>query len=299
VVLAVVGESGCGKSSLGLGIAGLLAPPATLRARSVRLRTGDGAVELAGPAAARVAWRQQIAVIFQEPGASLNPVHCVGRHLIRALRHTGVPAAACRARAVELLERVLMRDADAVMQRYPHQLSGGMAQRVMIALALAQQPRVLVADEPTTALDVTVQAEILSLLRRLCRELDLSVLLITHDLGVVAELADRVAVMYAGQLVEVGTVDDVVESPRHPYTAALAAAVPRNEAGAGIPEPLEGTVPEPGQWPTGCRFAPRCSFAVDTCRIAPVTPEDVDGRIVACLRSTELQLVGVPRRSGA
>ena len=183
------------------------------------------------------------------------------------------------------------------MGRYPHQLSGGMAQRVMLALALAQDPALLVADEPTTALDVTVQAEILVLLRQLCNELSLSILLTTHDLGVVAELADRVAVMYAGQIVEEGTVLDVIAEPRHPYTAALAASVPRNERGAGIPEPLEGTVPEPGHWPSGCRFAERCAHAVAECRGASVPTVVVAGRRVACVRADELQLTGVPPRS--
>jgi peptide/nickel transport system permease protein len=295
-VLAVVGESGCGKSSLGLGIAGLLAPPATLRAGSVHLWGGDESFELTDPSIHRSTWRRHVALIFQEPGASLNPVHSVGRHLVRALRQAGVPEATRHDRAVELLEQVHIHDPADVMNSYPHQLSGGMAQRVMIALALAQDPALLVADEPTTALDVTVQAEILALLRQLCNQLNLSVLLITHDLGVVAEVADRVAVMYAGQLVEVGPVLDVVESPLHPYTAALAAAVPRNDAGAGIPEPLEGTVPEPGAWPAGCRFAERCAFAVDACRATPVRAVEVNGRSVACIRADELVLAGVPRR---
>jgi peptide/nickel transport system permease protein len=294
-VLAVVGESGCGKSSLGLGIAGLLAPPAIVRARALRLRGGYGAFELTDPQR-RSEWRRHVAVIFQEPAASLNPVHTVGHHLARALRHCGVPAEACEARALELLGQVLINDPVDVMRRYPHQLSGGMAQRVMIALALAQDPALLVADEPTTALDVTVQAEILALLRQLCRDLDLAILLITHDLGVVAELADRVAVMYAGELVEVGPVLDVVEAPLHPYTAALAAAVPRNEAGAGIPDPLEGTVPEPGRWPAGCHFAERCPYAVAACRDDAVPSVDLAGRRVACRRAAELTLTGVPRR---
>jgi peptide/nickel transport system permease protein len=295
-VLAVVGESGCGKSSLGLGIAGLLAPPAVLSAHSVRLEADDAVFELTDEDPRHTAWRRHVAIIFQEPAASLNPVHTVGRHLMRALQQSGVAKAACEPRAIQLLEQVRIQEPAETMRRYPHQLSGGMAQRVMIALALAQDPAVLVADEPTTALDVTVQAEILGLLRQLCKELHLSILLITHDLGVVAELADRVAVMYAGQIIEVGTVVEVIAEPRHPYTAALAAAVPRNEKGAGIPEPLEGTVPEPGHWPTGCRFAERCADAVDRCREAPVALEDVTGRQVACLRADELQLIGVPPR---
>jgi peptide/nickel transport system permease protein len=296
-VLAVVGESGCGKSSLGLGIAGLLAPPAQLSARSVRLRMGDEEYELTEQDSRRPTWRRHVAVIFQEPAASLNPVHTVGRHLFRALQQAGVPPRARTTRAVQLLTQVRITDPEAVLHRYPHQLSGGMAQRVMIALALAQNPALLVADEPTTALDVTVQAEILALLRQLCIELHLSILLITHDLGVVAELADRVAVMYAGQIVEEGTVLEVIAEPRHPYTAALAASVPRNEKGAGIPEPLEGTVPEPGQWPAGCRFADRCVYAEDACRQAPVMLRETLGRDVACRRADQLQLAGVPPRS--
>ena len=296
-VLAVVGESGCGKSSLGLGIAGLLAPPATLRAQALHLRGGDGSFDLTDPTQRRSTWRRHVAVIFQEPSASLNPVHSVGRHLTRALRHAGVAPADCEARALELLDQVLINDPAAVMGHYPHQLSGGMAQRVMIALALAQDPALLVADEPTTALDVTVQAEILALLGQLCDELDLAILLITHDLGVVAELADRVAVMYAGQLVEVGAVSEVVAAPLHPYTAALAAAVPRNEAGIGIPEPLEGSVPEPGSWPVGCHFADRCPVAQDRCRTGPIVPVEVGDRRVACVRAGELELVGVVPRA--
>ncbi len=296
-VLAVVGESGCGKGSLGLGIAGLLAPPAVLAARSVRLATDSETFELTGADPRRSTWRRHVAMIFQEPAASLNPVHTVDRHLTRALQQTGVAPKERAARAVQLLEQVRIQQAADVAHRYPHQLSGGMAQRVMIALALAQDPAVLVADEPTTALDVTVQAEILGLLRGLCTDLHLAILLITHDLGVVAELADRVAVMYAGQIIEVGTVLEVIASPRHPYTAALAASVPRNEASAGIPEPLDGTVPEPGHWPAGCRFADRCPHAVDRCRSASVELTTIAGRQVACIRAGELELAGVPPRS--
>lgn len=295
-VLAIVGESGCGKSSLGLGIAGLLAPPATMRARSLRLVTDDGEHELADLDPRDTSWRRHVAVVFQEPAASLNPVHSVGHHLRRALRQRGVEPTQRAEHAERLLRQVHIADAPDVLRRYPHQLSGGMAQRVMIALALAQSPAVLVADEPTTALDVTVQAEILSLLRQLCTDLHLSVMLITHDLGVVAELADRVAVMYAGQVVETGSVLDVIATPLHPYTAALAASVPRNEAGIGIPEPLEGNVPEPGNWPAGCRFAPRCVHAVEACLAESPVLAGTGGRAVACIRATEINLVGVPPR---
>jgi peptide/nickel transport system ATP-binding protein/peptide/nickel transport system permease protein len=231
--------------------------------------------------------------VFQEPTASLNPVHTVGRQLTRALRFRGHSRTAARTRAHELLAEVRIPDPTTVFGSYPHQISGGMAQRVMIALALAQDPTVLIADEPTTALDVTVQAEILEILRGLCDRLGLAVILITHDLGTVADLADRTMVMYAGQIVEEGSATEVVDRPQHPYTAALAHAVPRNEAGFGLPEALPGSVPDPGMWPSGCRFAPRCPHARDECESEPV-PIVRDGRrAVACVRASEISLEGI------
>jgi peptide/nickel transport system permease protein len=294
-VLAVVGESGCGKSSLGLAIAGLLSPPAVVTVHSAELHASSGVIDTAsGESAQRERWRRHVGVVFQEPAASLNPVHTVGRHLTRVLRLMGLDARDARARALELLTQVQIADPESVLTKYPHEISGGMAQRVMIALALAQEPEVLIADEPTTALDVTVQAEILQILRALCEEFDLAVVLITHDLGVVADLATRAVVMYAGQVVEEGTVAEIVSSPLHPYTAALASAVPRNEAGGGIPETLAGSVPDPGSWPTGCRFAPRCEHSISQCIGAPVQLRREGRRAVACIRSAELELAGIP-----
>ena len=295
-VLAVVGESGCGKSSLGLGIAGLLAPPAQLRADHLRIRVDVSETDLVnGDDRARRRWRDLVGLVFQEPSASLNPLNTIGRQLTRAIRSRGVSKADARTRALELLAQVQIPDPAKTFAAYPHQISGGMAQRVMIALALAQDPSVLIADEPTTALDVTVQAEVLSILRDLCRDLDLAVILITHDLGVVADLADRTAVMYAGQVIEIGPVEAIAGSPLHPYTAALASAVPRNEPGFGIPDALGGTVPSPGDWPAGCRFADRCPHAVDRCSSDPVPLEAATAdRSVACIRADELSLAGIP-----
>ena len=294
-VLALVGESGCGKSSLGLGIAGLLAPPAQVSADRVEIRGADGLIELPGADEDQIAaWRAEVSVIFQEPTASLNPVHTVGRHLQRALMRRGASRADARARSEELLAQVRIPDPATTLEAYPHQISGGMAQRVMIALALAQDPTVLIADEPTTALDVTVQADVLEILRGLCRDLDLAVVLITHDLGVVADLADRAAVMYAGQIVESGSVESVTGRPRHPYSSVLASAVPRNEPGFGIPETIAGSVPSPGRWPEGCRFAGRCPHAVDACSEAAIPTERANGGFVACIRHADLELDGIP-----
>ncbi|MEZ5167480.1 MAG: ATP-binding cassette domain-containing protein [Acidimicrobiales bacterium] len=300
-VVALVGESGCGKSSLGLAIAGLLAPPAQLDASRLAISIDGVDTDLVGAsAAARRRWRDLVGVVFQEPAASLNPVNTIGRQLTRAIRSRGASKDDARTRALELLRQVQIPDPAKTFDGYPHQISGGMAQRVMIALALAQDPAVLIADEPTTALDVTVQAEVLRILRTLCEDLGLAVILITHDLGVVADIADRTVVMYAGQIIEVGAAADVVGAPHHPYTAALAAAVPRNEAGFGIAEAVPGSVPAPGQWPTGCRFADRCPHVIERCTEGPVVVDDEDGgRAVACIRAGELTLAGIPVETGA
>lgn len=292
-VVVIAGESGCGKSSLGLGIAGLLPSPAVVAASRLQALTGDGGSVLSGATNSRE-WRQQLAVVFQEPAASLNPLQTVGHQLARALRSHGCPSADAKARALELLEKVRIPHPERTMSRYPHQISGGMAQRVVIALGLAQNVSVLIADEPTTALDVTVQSDVLDLLRSLCAEFDLAVVLITHDLGVVADIADRIIVMYAGEFVEQGSVLDVMDAPRQPYTAALAKAVPRNEAGAGIPVTIQGSVPDLGAQIVGCRFAPRCPFVIDACRQAPIEIVELDHRQVRCIRQSEIELEGIP-----
>jgi oligopeptide/dipeptide ABC transporter ATP-binding protein len=264
-VLALVGESGCGKSMTALSILHLVPRPG--RIETGRISRAGRALE--GLAATQ--WRRvrggEIAMIFQEPMTSLNPVQTAGAQVVEALRlHQRVSRAEARRRAIELFERVGIPDATARFAAYPHQLSGGMKQRTMIAMALAAQPKLLIADEPTTALDVTIQAQILELLRGLSRDLGMALLLITHDLGVVNELADRVAVMYAGRVVEEGPRAALLTVPRHPYTQGLLRSMPaRVRPGERLAE-IPGAVPPPEAWPPGCRFHPRCERALVLCR---------------------------------
>lgn len=264
--LGLVGESGCGKTLTALSLVGLLPPGArVLPGSSVRFR-GEEFVG-AGPERLRRLRGAEIAVIFQEPGMALNPVSSVGRQVAEGLRHhRGLDRRAARARAAELLGEVGIPDPENRARSYPHELSGGMRQRVLIAMALACGPRLLVADEPTTALDATVRAQILDLLDRLRRERGLALLLITHDLASVAEVCDRVAVMYAGHLVETGEVADLFAAPAHPYTRGLLDSLPRVDAPGGRLRPIPGTVPAPGKRSLACRFADRCPRAWDRCR---------------------------------
>ena len=269
--LGLVGESGCGKSVTALSLTRLLdEPPAEVRpGSSVRLR-GEELLE-APERRLREVRGGEIAMVFQEPGTSLNPVLTVGDQVVEALdRHRGLSGAAARREAAALLERVGIPDAAGRLDAHPHQLSGGQKQRVMIAMALACRPSVLVADEPTTALDVTVQAQILALLRSLQEEHGMALLLISHDLGVVAETADRVAVMYAGRIVEEAGVEGLFSEPVHPYTRSLLAAVPDVERRRERLRAVGGTVPRATRWPEGCRFHPRCPHAWERCgREAP------------------------------
>ncbi|WP_396903802.1 ABC transporter ATP-binding protein [Mycolicibacterium phlei] len=268
-VLAIVGESGSGKSVTAQTITGLTRAPNATITGSVRYR-GQELVDL-DDAGLRAVRGEQIAMVFQDPMSSLNPVYRVGDQIVEMIRaHRDVSRAEARERAVELLRSVGIAQPESRIRDYPHQFSGGMRQRVMIAMALALEPAVLIADEPTTALDVTVQAQILRLLARLNRERDLAVIMITHDLGVVAELADRVLVMYAGQVVENGTLDDIFYRPQHPYTAGLLGSLTR------LDEPRGRRLPQiPGQPPSlltppqGCRFAPRCAHRFDRCAELP------------------------------
>lgn len=263
---AVVGESGSGKSTLALALLAL-APVV------------GGTVTLAGheltalrPSDLQRLRGREIAMIFQEPMTSLNPVLTLGYQLIETIRlHQPVDEAAARARAIEMLEKVGISDPARRLSQYPHELSGGMRQRVMIAMALSCNPRVLVADEPTTALDVTVQAQILSLLDDLRAEFGTAIVLITHDIGVVAETADRIGVMYAGQLIEEAPARALFEAPRHPYTRGLLASVPRVDLApsGGVLAALAGTPPKPGKAPPGCPFRPRCADAMDICSTVP------------------------------
>jgi oligopeptide/dipeptide ABC transporter ATP-binding protein len=264
--LAIVGESGCGKSVTVQAALGLIPmPPGRITAGSVRF-DGRELVGLEPREMSRVRGRE-IAMIFQDPMTSLNPTMRVGRQITEALRyHERLSGAAASARAIELLERVQLADARARVDRYPFEFSGGMRQRVMIAMAIACNPRVLIADEPTTALDVTVQAQILDLLETLQRERGMAIVLITHDLGVVARMADDVAVMYAGRIVEQGSVDDLFYRPAHPYMLGLKQSMPqRTERSHGRLEPIEGSPPDLFSPPPGCAYAERCPWAMVGC----------------------------------
>jgi oligopeptide/dipeptide ABC transporter ATP-binding protein len=268
-MLALVGESGCGKSTLALSLLRLIPEPPGWIDPAARVELdGTDVLQLDGEALRRVRGGG-IAFVFQEPGASLNPVLFVGTQVAETVRaHRPLGRRAARMRARELLAAVGLSDPDRRLDQYPHELSGGMQQRVMIAIALAGEPRVLIADEPTTALDVTIQAQILQLLGDLKRRLGLAILFITHDLGVAAGLADRIAVMYAGRIVETGPARELLTQPLHPYTEALLAAVPRLDRPVVRLRVIPGQPPPATRWPAGCRFHPRCPHAWERCRAA-------------------------------
>jgi oligopeptide/dipeptide ABC transporter ATP-binding protein len=263
--LAVVGESGCGKSVTALAILGLVPiPPGEVVSGNISLDGED--LLRASDDRLRAIRGNEIAMIFQEPMTSLNPVFTIGDQIGESLEvHRGLSPEDCRAEAERLLELVGIPDPRQRLDEYPHQISGGMRQRVMIAMALACKPKLLIADEPTTALDVTVQAQILSLLRDLQEGLGMSILLITHDLGVVAETAHHVVVMYAGMVVERASVGALFERPRHPYTAGLFRSLPRLTEDGEALRPISGVVPDATAFPTGCRFHPRCPHAMPIC----------------------------------
>jgi oligopeptide/dipeptide ABC transporter ATP-binding protein len=266
-LLALVGESGCGKTTLALALLRLLPePPARIDAKS---QVQYGNVDLLGLSAEELRRYRggEIAYVFQDPGASLNPVMTIGAQVAEAVRlHRGLSRRASRGRAVELLASMGLPDAAARAKDYPHELSGGMKQRAMIAMALAGEPKVLIADEPTTALDVTIQAQILDLLAEIQHRLGMAILLITHNLGLVAEVADRVLVMYAGRLVEEAPVSSLFRRPAHPYSEGLLRATPNLHQPAARLPTIPGSVPDPLAWPTGCRFHPRCPHAWEECR---------------------------------
>jgi oligopeptide/dipeptide ABC transporter ATP-binding protein len=262
--VAIVGESGSGKTVTGLAIMGLIEPPGRVTEGEVRL----GGMPLSGRSESeyRRVRGNDLAMVFQDPLSALNPVQRVVHQIAEAARVHGVPRAEARARALEIMERVGLPVATGRARAYPHELSGGMRQRVMLAMALVNRPQVLIADEPTTALDVTTQAQILELLAEVQREMGLALVLVTHDLGVVAGLADRVVVMYAGRVVEEGRVDAVFGASGHPYTRGLLASVPRREDARGELVAIPGTPPDPARLPSGCAFHPRCPLAEDRCR---------------------------------
>jgi oligopeptide/dipeptide ABC transporter ATP-binding protein len=267
--LALVGESGCGKSLTSLALLQLIPAPGRIEAGS-SIRLGDTDVlALEGEALRRIRGRR-IGMIFQDPMTSLNPVFTVEAQITEGiLAHFRISRAEARQRALQLLQEVGIPDPAERLKAYPHQLSGGMRQRVMIAIALSAEPEILVADEPTTALDVTVQAQILEVLDELRSRRGMAVLLITHDLGIVAGRADRVAVMYAGQIVEEAPTQQLFDNPSHPYTQGLFASVPRITGPLQRLNPIRGSVPAPAAWPSGCRFRPRCPKAFDRSEIEP------------------------------
>jgi oligopeptide/dipeptide ABC transporter ATP-binding protein len=264
--LGIVGESGCGKSVTSLSIMGLVPMPPGRIAGGEILFEGVDLLKLDAEAL-RDLRGARMAMIFQEPMTSLNPAYTVGEQIVEGiLRHQAIDRAAARARAIEMLRLVRIPAPEQRFDEYPHKLSGGMRQRAMIAMALACGPRLLIADEPTTALDVTIQAQILDLLRRLREETGTAIILITHDLGVIAELADDVVVMYAGQIVERAPVRRLFEAAQHPYTIGLLGAIPELDRRRARLATIEGTVPDLGAELPGCRFAPRCPFAQPRCR---------------------------------
>jgi oligopeptide/dipeptide ABC transporter ATP-binding protein len=284
--LGIVGESGCGKSVTSLSIMGLVPQPPGRIAGGEILFEGVDLLKLDAEAL-RDLRGARMAMIFQEPMTSLNPAYTVGEQIVEGiLRHQAIDRAAARARAIEMLRLVRIPAPEQRFDEYPHKLSGGMRQRAMIAMALACGPRLLIADEPTTALDVTIQAQILDLLRRLREETGTAIILITHDLGVIAELADDVVVMYAGQIVERAPVRRLFEAAQHPYTIGLLGAIPELDRRRARLATIEGTVPDLGAELPGCRFAPRCPFAQPRCRSdAPSLREVEPGHEAACWRA--------------
>ena len=283
----LVGESGCGKSVTSLSIMRLVAPPGRIVGGSIRFN-GTDVLGFSSDEMRRLRGND-IAMIFQDPMTSLNPVFTIGDQIAESVRiHRGASAKTAWAKAVEMLDLVSIPDAARRAKAYPHEMSGGMRQRAMIAMALACEPKMLIADEPTTALDVTIQAQILELLARLQREMHLGLLLITHDLGVVAEVCDSVAVMYAGQIVEKGTTRQIFKAPKHPYTEGLLRSVPKLRRDATVAaaerlETIDGVVPSLYDLPEGCRFGPRCGHFVAMCSQGPVPLTELgDGHEVRC-----------------
>jgi peptide/nickel transport system ATP-binding protein len=281
-IFGLVGESGSGKSVTALSIMRLISPPGLIEGGKIVFK-GANLLEL-GEEEMRKVRGDKIAMIFQDPAAFLNPVMKVGKQVAEPLTlHRGYGRTEARGRVLELMQLVGIPDPEQRIEEYPHQLSGGMRQRILIATALACQPDILIADEPTTALDVTIQAQILDLLRELQRELGSSVLLITHDLGVISEMCHRVAVMYAGHVMEVGETDALLEDPKHPYTAALLESLPQLGERKERLRVIPGSVPSAVNPPSGCRFHPRCSQTEEVCRTEmPTVIEVSDGRQVAC-----------------
>jgi oligopeptide/dipeptide ABC transporter ATP-binding protein len=288
-ILGIVGESGSGKSVTALTIMGLLPqPPARIAAGSVRF-VGEELTTASSNRMEKIRGAG-ISMVFQEPMTSLNPVFTIGEQIMETVRaHERMSASAQRERAIEMLDRVGIPSASERLNDYPHQLSGGQRQRVMIAMSLACRPKLLIADEPTTALDVTIQAQVLDLLMDLRDELGMAIMIITHNMGVIAEVADRVLVMYAGRIVEQSPAADLFDAPQHPYTKGLLACVPTLQQDRHRLIAIPGSLPEPARRPPGCRFAPRCTYRIEACRTAiPPLVMQREDRAVACIRADEL-----------
>lgn len=302
-ILGLVGESGSGKSVTCMAVMRLLGPRARVQGEVLYQKQHLLGLDAKGMTQIR---GREIAMIFQDPMSSLNPLHTIGRQVVESVvlntassldltqtigeqvvdvveQHRGLTGNAARDEAVELLDSVGIPEPKERLEDYPHQLSGGMNQRVMIAMVLAGHPRLIIADEPTTALDVTIQAQILELIRRLRDEVGISIILITHDLAVVAETCNRVAVMYCGRVVERGNVEEMFAEPRHPYTRGLLESLPRVDRHVAKLYPIEGTVPAPHELPLGCAFEPRCPYALKECKLnQPASETGGDGRAIAC-----------------
>lgn len=288
-ILGVVGESGAGKSLTGAAVIGLLEPPGRVTGGEIRL--AGRRIDNLPPKQMRALRGREIGAIFQDPLTSLNPLLRIGDQITETIRaHLPMSEQEARAKALALLIAVGIPAAETRIDAYPHQFSGGMRQRVVIALALCAGPRLVIADEPTTALDVSIQAQITGLLKRLCREQQTAVMLVTHDMGVIAETADRVAVMYAGRVVEIGPVDEVIHRPRHPYSKGLMASIPSVHARAKLLKQIDGSMPRLDAMPPGCAFHPRCPSCFARCRVE--RPELIDagrGRAACFLAAAATQ----------
>jgi len=287
-VFGLVGESGCGKSLTALSIMGIL--PHNAFAEGEIIFKGNNLLKLDNESMRRLRGRE-LSMIFQEPMTSLNPVLTIGYQIAEVITtHLGLSKKDAMANAVELLKAVKIPSPEIRTKEYPHQMSGGMRQRVMIAMAIACKPSLLIADEPTTALDVTIQAQILDLLESLRQQRNMAVLLITHDIGVIAENAERAAVMYAGRIMEVSRVSNILETPKHPYTIGLLESLPKTR---GTPlKPIRGSVPRPDKLPSGCKFSDRCPYMISDCqKEEPVLREIIPGQFTRCIRSEEIKWV--------
>ncbi len=285
-ILGVVGESGAGKSLTGAAIIGLLDPPSRIADGEIRLQ-GERIDQLPYEQMRRIRGRR-IGAIFQDPLTSLNPLYTVGRQLIETIQtHLSLGHSEARRRAIELLEQTGIPAAAQRIDQYPHQFSGGMRQRVVIALALAAEPQLIVADEPTTALDVSIQAQIISLLKNVCKDRGAAVMLVTHDMGVIAETCDRVAVMYAGRVVEIGPVAEVIHRPAHPYTRGLMGAIPAMDEDRERLSQIDGAMPRLNAIPAGCAYNPRCEHVFARCREQRPELAAVAGTRAACWLHSE------------